>query len=69
MYFFSDVKLTEGDTVNFKSNKDSFLQITSVKAVTERCSQRGVLVDEMGKEVIEQGGQRQKTGVCHFNEI
>ena len=66
---FADVKLTEGDAVNFKSNKDSFLQMTSVKAITERCAQRGVLSDERGKEIIMQGGHRKTTGTFWFSKI
>ena len=64
-FFFPDERLSEIDLVNFKANHDSFLHMTSVKAITQRSTQRGVLTEISGKSVIErfaQEGPRQAIG-------
>ena len=67
IFYFTDTHLNDSDSVLFKANKDSFLQMTSVKAITERCIQRAVIPNERGMEVIEhleQEGQKKATGTC-----
>ena len=67
VFYITDEKITESDIVNLKDNKDSFLQMTSVKAITLRSAQRGVISEVSERRVVEcleKDGHKKATGTC-----
>ena len=64
---FPDAFMTQQDYEIFTSRKESFLQMTSIIAVTERCVERGVIPEQAGwrvRDLVEEGSSaRRAAGV------